>query len=163
VHRTTPSRACELAEAKVRLRLKSGEPALVSHRTGQGCAYLLGFCLQDSYFRTYRDGDSPARSQLYSLISNLFRAANVRAHIHCSNPDIEASLRANSVEGYVFIINHEAVEPQAAVQLADLGFPIRRVVDVESGKTVPFHSTRDGIEFRITAPFGSTGLLRITP
>lgn len=156
-------RACELAEAKVRLRLKSGQPALVSHRTGQGCAYLLGFCLQESYFQTYRDADLPARSQLYSLINDLFRAAKVRAHIHSSNPDIEASIRANSAEGYVFIINHEAVEPQAAVQLADLGFRIRRVVDVESGEPVSFRSTRDGIEFGITAPFGSTRLLRILP
>ena len=82
-------------------------------------------------------------------------------HIHSSNPDIEASVRANSTEGYVFIINHEAAQPQATVRLADLGFRIKRMVDVESGEPVPFRSTRDGIEFPITAAFGSTRLLRI--
>jgi hypothetical protein len=156
-------RACEVAAGKVRLKLKSGEPALVSHRAGHGSAYLLGFCLQDSYFQTYRDADLPARSQLCSLISDLFRDAKVRAHIHSSNPEIEASVRANSVEGYVFVINHEGTEPQATVRLADLSFRIRRVADVASGEPVPFRSARDGIEFTIMAPFGSTRLLRISP
>lgn len=156
-------RACEVAAGKVRLKLKSGQPALISHRAGSGRAYLLGFCLQDSYFQTYRDADSPARSQLCSLISELFRDAKVRAHVHSSNPDIEASVRANSTEGYVFIINHEATQPQATVHLADLSFRIRHMVDVESGEPVPFRSTRGGIEFTTTAAFGSTRLLRILP
>jgi len=156
-------RACEVAGGKVSLKLKSGQPALISHRAGSGRAYLLGFCLQDSYFQTYRDADSPARSQLCSLISELFRDAKVRAHVHSSNPDIEASVRANSTEGYVFIINHEASEPQTTVHLGDLGFRIRRLVDVESGEPVPYHSTRDGIEFTIRSAFGSTRLLRTSP
>ncbi len=156
-------RACELSEAKVRLRLKSGQPALVSHRTGRGCAYLLGFCLQESYFQTYHDADPQARTQLYSLIHDLVRAAKVRAHIYSSNPDIEASIRANSSEGYVFIINHEANDEKAAIQLADLGFQIKRVVDVESGVAIPFRSTRAGIDFTIAAPFASTRLLRVSP
>jgi hypothetical protein len=37
------------------------------------------------------------------------------------------------------------------------------MVDVESGEPVPFHATRDGIEFPITAAFGSTRLLRVSP
>ena len=156
-------RACELAAGKVRLRLKSGQPALISHRTGSGSAYLFGFCLQDSYFQTYRDGDLASRSQLGGLISELFRDAKVRAHIHSSNPEIEASVRANSTEAYVFIINHEGIPPQATVHLADLSFRIRFMVDVESGEPVPFHATQDGIEFPITAAFGSTRLLRISP
>jgi hypothetical protein len=156
-------RACEVMAGKVRLRLKSGQPAVISHRTGSGSAYLFCFCLQDSHFQTYRAGDSTARSQLGSLISDLFRDAKVRAHIHSSNPDIEASVRANSSEGYVFIINHEGVQPDATVHLADLSFRIKHMVDVESGKPVPFRSTRDGIEFPVTAPFGSTRLLRISP
>ena len=107
--------------------------------------------------------DLPARSQLCGLISDLFRDAKVRAHIHSSNPEIEASVRANSTEGYVFIINHEGTQPQATVHLADLGFRIRHIVDVESGEPVPFRSTQDRTEFTITAAFGSTRLLRISP
>ncbi len=83
-------------------------PALLSQRTGKGSVYLLGFCLLNSYFRTYRDADLPARDQLCRLIEDLFRAANVRAHVHSSNPDIEASVRAGSTDGYLVIINHEA-------------------------------------------------------
>lgn len=156
-------RTCEVAAGKVRLKLKSGQPALISHRAGSGRAYLLGFCLQDSYFQTYRDADLPARSQLCSLLSELFRDAKVRAHVHSSNPDIEASVRANSTEGYVFIINHEATQPQATVHLADLSFRIRHMVDVESGEPVPFRSARGEIAFTTTAAFGSTRLFRILP
>ena len=156
-------RACEATTGKVRLRLDSGQPALISHRVGSGRTYLLGFCVQESYFQSYREADLPARGQLGCLIGDLFQDAKVRPHIRSSNPDIEASVRANSTEGYVFIINHEAAQPQATVQLADLGFRIKRMVDVESGEPVPFHSTRNGVEFPITAGFGSTRLLRISP
>jgi hypothetical protein len=156
-------RACELAGGKVALRLNSTQPALVSRRTGRGRTYLLCFCLQESYFRTYRDLDFEARRQLVTLLGDLFRAEDVQAHVHSSNPDIEASLRANPAEGYVFIINHEATEPKATVQLADLGFRVRHVVDVESGEPATFRSTRDGIMFETTAPFGSTRLFRISP
>jgi hypothetical protein len=72
-------------------------------------------------------------------------------------------VRANSTEGYVFIINHEAIRPEATVHLADLSFRIKRMVDVESGEPVPFHSTRNGVEFATAAGFGSTRLLRISP
>jgi hypothetical protein len=67
------------------------------------------------------------------------------------------------MEGYVFIINHEGAQPDATVHLADLSFRIEHMADIESGEPVPFRSTRDGIEFPITAPFGSTRLLRISP
>ena len=156
-------RACEVAAGKVRLGLKSGQPALISHRVGAGRTYLLGFCVQESYFQTYRDADMPARGQLCSLIGDLFHDAKARPHIRSSNPDIEASVRATSTEGYVFVINHEAAQPQATVQLADLGFRIKRLVDIESGEHVPFRSSRGGIEFPITAAFGSTRLLRVLP
>jgi hypothetical protein len=159
----TSPRAGEVTAGKVRLRLKSGQPALISHRTGSGITYLFCCCLQDSYFQTYRAGDFAARSQLGSLINDIFNDAKVRAHIHSSNPEIEASVRANATEGYVFIINHEGAQPQTTILLADLGFRIKRMVDVESGEPVPFRAMRDGIEFPITAGFGSTRLLRISP
>jgi hypothetical protein len=136
---------------------------LISHRVGSGRTYLLGFCVQESYFQTYREADLATRGELCSLIGDLFQDAKVRPHIRSSNPDIEASARANGTEGYVFIINHEAAQPQATVHLADLGFRIRQVVDVESGERVPFHSAKGEIEFPITAAFGSTRLLRVSP
>jgi hypothetical protein len=161
--RVATPRACEPTTGKVRLKLASGQPAVITHRTGSGRTYLLGFCVQDTYFQTYRDADSASRTQLGTLISDLFRDANVRPHIHSSNPDIEASVRANPTEGYIFLINHESAQPQATVRLADLGFKIKRVMDVESGEPVPFVPTRDGIEFTATTSFGSTRLMRIAP
>jgi hypothetical protein len=156
-------RACALADGKVSLRLKSGQPALISHRTGHGRAYLLGFCLQESYFQTYRDADLPARTQLSRLISDLFHDAQVRPHIRSSNPDIEAAVRADSTQGYVFLINHEATDPHVNVQLADLGFRVRHIVDIESAEPARLRSTPHGIEFDATLPFGSTRLFRLTP
>ena len=44
--------------------------------------------------------ESPGE-QLRELISEVLQAAKVRSHIHSSNPDIEASIRADSTEGYV--------------------------------------------------------------
>ncbi len=156
-------RACEVTTGRVRLKFSSGQPAVISLRTGLGRAYLLGFCLQDSYFQTYRDADSRSRSQLYSLINGLFGEAKVQPHVHSSNPDIEASLRANSTKGYVFLINHEATQPQTTVHLADLSFRVRHITDIESGDPITFSSTRGGVAFLVTAPFGSTRLLRISP
>jgi hypothetical protein len=156
-------RTCELTEGKVSLRLKSGQPALISHRTCRGRAYLLGFCLQDSYFQTYRDADPAARNKLCRLIGDVFRDANVRSHIRSSNPDIEASVRADSTQGYVFLINHEATDLQVTVQLADLGFRVRHIVDVESAEPARLRSARGAMEFAATVPFGSTRLFRLTP
>ena len=156
-------RTCEVTNGKVKLKLTSGRPAVITHSAGSGKSYLLGFCVQDTYFQTYKDGDPTSRSQLCSLISDLFRDANVQPHIHSSNPDIEASVRANTTEGYVFLISHESAQPQTTVRLADLGFRIEHMVDVESGLPVTFRPIRDGVEFAITAPFDATRLLRISP
>jgi hypothetical protein len=156
-------RTCEVTNGKVRLKLTSGRPAVITQSAGSGRTYLLGFCVQDTYSQTYRDGDPTSRNQLCSLISDLFRDAKVQPRIHSSNPDIEASVRANTTEGYVFLINHESSQPQATVRLADIGFKIKQMMDVESGEPVPFLPTRDGVEFTTTASFGSTRLLRISP
>jgi hypothetical protein len=148
---------------RVSLKLSSGQPAVISLRTDLGRTYLLGFCLQDTYFQTYRDADSPSRNQLYRLIEDLLRDAKVRPHIHSTSPDIEASLRANSTEGYVFVINHEESQPHTTIHLADLSFRVRHITDVETGEPITFSSTRGGVVFPVTAAFGSTRLLRISP
>jgi hypothetical protein len=145
------------------LKMKSGQAALVRKKLGKGSVYLLGFCLQDTYFQTYKDSNETARAQLRSLLSGITRDAKVQSHIYSSNPDIEAALRANATEGYIFIINHECREPGTKVRLADTGFRPGQIIDVETGKPVPFRLTNNGAEFAITAPFGTTRLLRLLP
>jgi len=76
---------------------------------------------------------------------------------------LEDTVRANSSEGYVFIINHEAADPKTTVRLGDLKFRVGRMEDVESGKSVDFKSDGDGVRFRVTVPLGATQLLRIRP
>ena len=118
-------RASKVTNGEVMLKMNSGQAALIRKKVGKGRAYLLGFCLQDTYFQTYKDSNEVAREQLRSLISNLLQDADVHSHIYSSNPDIEATVRANSKEGYVFIINHEASNPETTVRFADLGVPGR--------------------------------------
>ena len=156
-------RASEVTNGKVMLTMNSGQAALIRKKVGKGRVYLLGFCLQDTYFQTYKDSNEVAREQLRSLISNLLQDAKVHSHIYSSNPDIEATVRANSKEGYVFIINHESSNPETKVRFANLGFRVGQIVDIENGKSVAFKHKRDAGEFTITAPFGTTLLLRLLP
>ena len=90
-------------------------------------------------------------------------AAGVSPHVRSSNPDIEAAVRANEEEGFLFIINHEATSPETTVQLADLGFDIGHVTDMGTGENVAFE--RDGISVRLdaTAPLGEFRLLNVRP
>ena len=72
------------------------------------------------------------------------RQAGVRPHVWSSNPDIEAAIRARASEGFLFVINHEAPTPETTVRLADLGFPIGRIVDLADDAPVPL-AERDGV------------------
>jgi hypothetical protein len=156
-------RLSELTNGEVMLTMKSGQAALIRKKLGKGSAYLLGFCLQDTYFQTYKDSDEPAREQLRSLLSSIAWDAKVQSHIYSSNPDIEAALRANAKEGYIFIINHEASKPETKVRFAGTGFRVGQIIDIETGKPVAFRLKKDAGEFTITAPFGTTRLLRLLP
>ena len=111
---TTPS------SGKVLLQMQSGLPALIQNKIGVGFTYLLGFSIQDTYFNTWKDSDTLSRHQLLLLIENIFRDANVFAHIHSSNPAIETTIRADDKEGFIFIINHESKDPISTISL--LGF-----------------------------------------
>jgi hypothetical protein len=77
---------------EVLLKMKSGHEALIRKKLGKGSAYLLGFCLQDTYFQTYRDSNEIDRKQLSDLLTGIFRDAKVQSHIYSSNPDIEAAV-----------------------------------------------------------------------
>jgi hypothetical protein len=145
------------------LRMKSGAPALLCRQVGKGKAYLLGFCLQDTYFQTLKNQDSTGLRQLQELVSDVFRNAAIHAHIHSTNPDIEASVRANKKEAYIFIINHESGEAETLVQLENIGFRIGKITDIETGKPLAFNNHNGTVAFSIRAPFGTTRLLRVTP
>jgi hypothetical protein len=156
-------RACTVTDGKVVLKTLSGQPALLCRKTGKGAAWLFGFCIQDSYFNTWKNKDSAGRQELQDLISDVFRDAKVQSHIRSSNPDIEAAVRANAKEGYVFIINHEAERPGTSVRVAGLEFRIGKIIDIESGKPIAFIRKEDAAEFTINAAFGTTRLLKLLP
>jgi N-acetylglucosamine-6-sulfatase len=115
---------CEVKGGRVVLKMRSGRPALMCRQTGKGKTWLFGFSMQDTYFNTWKNKDSAGRQELEDLIGDVFRESKIQAHINSSNPDIEASVRANSNEGYVFVINHEAVNPGTTVRIADLNFKL---------------------------------------
>jgi hypothetical protein len=154
-------RGCKVTNGKVRLTLGAGGPALVYRKVGKGSAYLFGFCMQDSYFNTWKDNDTAGRRQLRALIGDVFAEAGIRSHIYSSNPDIEASVRANDAGGYVFVINHESSCPTSSVRLEGLGFTVGKIVDVASGAEVPFEKRGAAVEFNIDAALGETRLLEL--
>ena len=72
-------------------------------------------------------------------------------------------MRADTKEGYIFIINHESPNPQTEVLVKDLHFPIGKIVDLENNTPVKFASVKDGVQIHINAPIGTTRLLKISP
>ncbi|AHF16196.1 hypothetical protein NIASO_15635 [Niabella soli DSM 19437] len=161
--RVTSPRIADITTATPLLTMHSGAPALLRSQAGKGKAYLLGFCLQDTYFQTWKNEDSAGRRQLRELVANIFRDAAVYPHIHSSNPDIEASVRASKKEAYVFIINHESGEPGTLVQLENPGFRIGKITDIGTGQPVAFSNHNGRVAFSILAPIGITRLLRVSP
>ena len=139
----------------------SGQPGVVARKVGKGHAFLLGFCLQDTYFKTWQDNDETARGQLRGLIGTITETAGVRAHVYSTNPDIEASIRANQREGFLFVINHESQRENTTVRLADLGFEIKQITDLADGQPVTFAPKAGRVEVEVSAPLGQTRLLHI--
>jgi hypothetical protein len=160
-------RNCQVSDGKVILNTSNGQPALIEKQNGKGKTYLLGFCLQDTYFQTWMKDDQKSRTQLYDLVHNIFRDSKIRAHAYSSNPDMEVTLRANDKEAFVFVINHEAPQAITEVTLSDIGFEVGEITDVEWGRPVAFTKDADGTKFTIMAvegtPTGVTRLLKITP
>ena len=139
----------------------SGQPALMRRKVGQGQVFLLGFCVQDTYFATWQDGDEAGRDQLRGLLRAITEQAQVQAHVYSSNPDIEASVRTNGREGFLFVINHEAKRPDTVVHLAGLDFEIGKIIDLADNREAPF-SRKDGrIELKVKAEIGEARLFRL--
>ena len=153
-------RNCQLDSGSEVLKMESGKPALITNHFGRGKSYLFGFCIQDTYFRTWKDNDINGRRNLRSLISAVFKDANISSHICSSNPDIEASIRTNKEQGYVFIINHEATDSMTTVTLHDLPFSVAKIIDIETEMPVAFEAIKGGLCFKVEA--ARTKLLKIT-
>ena len=156
-------RPCTVTTGSVLLTTKSGQPGLVRHDCGRGRAFLLGFCLQDTYFQTFEEDDPSGRAQMGALLRALAEQAGVRPHVRSSNPDIEASLRANDHEAFLFVINHESKAPATSVQMRELPFRIGKVTQLENDLPMAF-STGDGdVTLDLSVPLGDTALLCIQP
>ncbi len=171
--RVVSPRDCKPSNGATALMMSSGKPALVTKQTGKGKTYLFGFCLQDTYFQTWKDDDTTSREGLCSLVHNVFADTGIRPAAHSSNPDVEATVRIGKDVAYVFIINHEAPDAITDVTLSGLGFEVGNIVDVGfAGKpsnvyNINFKSTGGDATFTILAregtPTGITRLLKVTP
>jgi len=177
-------RPATITSASVLLKTTSGQPAVVQRRVGKGQVFLLGFCLQDTYFQAWKDeldvNDQPeaglltvlnvrgdrkfnSRAQIYALLRAMTKEAGVRSHVYSSNPDIEAGVRQSDKEGFVLVINHETERPKTEITLADLRFGVAKVVDVADDKVVPFEQKDGAVVFRLDVPLGDTRLLQLYP
>ena len=156
-------RPCTVTTAEVLIKTASGQPGVVHRRISKGRAFLLGFCVQDTYFKSWQDEGEASRGQLRGLIQAMTKTAAVRPHVYSSNPDIEASVRANDREGFLFIINHETQKPDTTVRLADLDFEIGRMVNLADDRPVLFRQKEGLAELTVSAPLGETRLLHILP
>ena len=155
-------RPCKVTTGKVLIKTVSGQPGVINRNVGKGKIFLLGFCLQDTYFKTWQDENKKARDQLRGLIQALTKKAGLQAHVYSSNPDIEASVRANEHEGFLFVINHEAENIETTVQLADLDFKIDRITNLADDRLLKFRKKRGCIEMNISVPVGETRLFHLT-
>lgn len=160
-------RNCINADGNVVLNMDQGQPLLITKTTGKGKTYLLGFCLQDTYFQTWKKNDTQSRMQLYNFIHNIFSDSGIRSHCYSSNSDMEVAVRLSAGEAYVFVINHESPNAITDITLADIGFEPGEIMDVEWGRTVAFTREGDLTKFTLLAvegtPTGVTRLLKVTP
>ena len=157
-------RPCTVTTGRVLAATASGQPAVVHRNVDRGQVFLLGFCLQDTYFQTWEDNTPAARGQLGDLLRAMTRATGIRPHVASSNPDIEAAVRINQREGFLFIINHEAKAPETTVRLADLPFHIGAITNLGSGQPVDFSSdVRGEIRLDFSVPLGEVLLCLLTP
>lgn len=156
-------RPCTVTTGKVLAATASGNPALVQNETGKGRTFLLGFCLQDTYFQMWEDNNPEARAQLGNLLRAMTEAAGVRPHVYSSNPDIEAALRSNDQGGFLFVINHEAEKAETTVQLRDLGFAAGDIVNMKDAQPVAFSKEEGCVRVSLSVPLGEVLLLDIRP
>ncbi|HQH51254.1 MAG TPA: hypothetical protein PKY01_02440 [Candidatus Hydrogenedentes bacterium] len=156
-------RSCTVTSGRVLAETSSGQPAIVRHDVSGGHAFLLGFCLQDTYFQTWEDDNPAAREQLRSLLHAIVEETGVRPHVYSSNPDIEAALRANDREGFLFVVNHEAQDSAVTVELRELDFKVGGIVNLADTQPVAFTASEGTVSLNLTVPLGEVLLLNILP
>ena len=152
-----------ISDAAVLLKSADEKPVLAKKSVGKGNAYLLGFSLQMADFATWKNEDGKSRGALYRLLKTITNDSGVYAHVHSSNPDIEAAVRANGKEGFVFVIAHEPQEDKTMVTIRDLPFAIDKITNLENDTQVKFNEVEGAVQFEIDAPNGTTHLLYISP
>ena len=157
-------RPCVVTAGEVSREDDLGPACVVRNHAGKGQTFLLGFCVQDTYFKTWEDESESARCGLSGVFHALTRKASVQPHVRSSNPDIEASLRANDREAFLFVINHESDTPDTTVELRDLGFPIGRIIDLKNDQEVTRVRGPDGaVELKLSVNLGQVLLLNVLP
>lgn len=154
-------RPCTVTTGQALAETGAGQPALVRNGPGKGHAFLLGFCLQDTFFHAWDEDNPAARAQLRGLLHAIAKETGVRPHVYSSNADIEASVRANDREGFLFVINHEAAEPSVKVELRDLPFEIGEVINMAGGEPVPLVEKDGVVTLELSVPVGEVLLLDI--
>jgi hypothetical protein len=154
-------RHLQLAGATALMDSVTGGPAFTVNELGKGRAYLLAFCVQDTDFLAHATGNS----ETLKGVANIFRAISVnthiRAHVRSSNPDVEAGLRANEKEAFLFVISHEAKDGKAEIEVRDLPFEVKQIKDVANNDDVKFDRQGKTIKLQVDAPTGATYLMRL--
>ena len=149
------------AGADVLLKTAQGDAALTYRQSGNGKAYLLGFCMQDTAFVAWKDGDNASRRSLQQLVWTITQQAGAIPSVHSTNPDIEASLRANVSDAYVFAINHEAGDVSTQLSLAEPEFPVTAIQNVSERHPQPFQISQRRIVLDLQVPRERPQLLRL--
>jgi hypothetical protein len=149
--------------ADVLLKTVRGDAALSCRRSGDGTTYLLGFCMQDTAFVGWKDGDHASRRALQQLVWRITQQAHSTPNVHSTNPDIEVSLRRNANEAYLIAINHEAEDASTRVSVIKPDFGVTQIQNLAEGHTQQFHIV-DGriVLFDIQVPRERPQLLRLT-
>ncbi|HOC68959.1 MAG TPA: hypothetical protein PKO23_09120 [Candidatus Hydrogenedentes bacterium] len=156
-------RPCTVTTAELLAQSADGVPVVLRGRAGKGQVFLLGFSLQDTYFQAYEDNNDAARAQLVGLLRAITESAGVQPHVRSSNPDIEVSVRANDREAILFVINHETVASDVTVELRELPFEIKSVLNFEDGRPVSFIGEEERIRLDLSVPLGEVRLLHLLP
>jgi hypothetical protein len=85
----------------------------------------------------------------------------VQAHVRSSNPDVEAGLRANDKEAFLFVISHEAKDEKAEIEIHDLPFDVKQIKDVATDELVKFEREGKTVKLDVDAPTGTTYLMKL--
>jgi hypothetical protein len=154
-------RECRLTTAEVLLPGTKMAPALTRKKSGKGQAFLLGFCMQDTFYEACKTGDAASRAALVRLLRAITTDAGVVPNIFSSNPDIEACLRTDGRDAYVLVVNHEAECLATSVHLAMPQFRVREIFNFTESRRQSFDRAAKTIRFDIEVPRERPQLLRL--